>query len=195
VQKEIFKELLNLLGPDEAQAAVEYQNLHQRLTRFFDWNNAQDPMALADETLDRLAKRAAESAMSENVRSDMTEGVRNVSAFALGVARHILQEEARRQLKMTEINQHWRSMELARTQDPDAEAIADALQQCLEKMRPERRRLIEAYYNYTGTEKIRMHQQLAETEGLSLNALRNRALRTRQELETCIRRRLGKNIS
>lgn len=186
MQKETFKELLNLLSPDEAQAAVEYQNLHQRLTRFFDWNNAQDPMALADETLDRLAKRAAESAMSE--------GVRNVSAFALGVARHILQEEARRQLKMTEINQHWRSMELARAQDAGSEAIEDALHHCLEKMQPERRRLIEAYYNYTGAEKIRMHQQLAEAEGLSLNALRNRALRTRQELEACISRRLGKNI-
>jgi DNA-directed RNA polymerase specialized sigma24 family protein len=194
VQKETLKELLNLLSPDEAQAAVEYQNLHQRLTRFFDWNNAQDPMALADETLDRLAKRAAESAMSEGVPSAMNEGVRNVSAFALGVARHILQEEARRQIKMTEINQHWRSMELARTHDPDADAVEDALQHCLGKMPPERRRLIEAYYNYTGAEKIRMHQQLAEAEGLSLNALRNRALRTRQELETCIRRRLGKNI-
>ena len=194
MQKETFKELLNLLSPDEAQAAVDYQNLHQRLTRFFDWNNAQDPMALADETLDRLAKRAAEPAMSEGVRSAVNEGVRNVSAFALGIARHLLQEEARRQIKMTEINQHWRSMELARAQDPDSEAVEDALQKCLEKMQPERRRLIEAYYNYTGPEKIRMHQQLAEANGLSLNALRNRALRTRHELEACIRRRLEKNI-
>ena len=187
-------ELLKLLSPDEAQAAVEYQNLHQRLTRFFDWNNAQDPMALADETLDRLAKRAAESAMSEGAQSAANEGVRNVSAFALGVARHLLQEEARRKIKMAEINQHWRSMELARAKDPDTEALEAALLQCLENMPPERRRLIEAYYNYGGAEKIRMHQQLAEAEGLSLNALRNRALRSRQELEACIRRRLGKNI-
>jgi DNA-directed RNA polymerase specialized sigma24 family protein len=185
VHKETFKELLNLLDPDQAQAAVEYQNLHQRLARFFEWNNAQDPMALADETLDRLAKRASESAI--------TEGVRNVSGFALGVARHLLQEDARRQLKMAEISRHWRSMELARTEDPDNEVLDDALQHCLKKMSPERRRLIEAYYNYDGGEKIKIHQQLAEAEGLSLNALRNRALRTRQELETCIRRQLGKN--
>jgi DNA-directed RNA polymerase specialized sigma24 family protein len=186
VHKETLNELLNLLGPDEAQAAVEYHNLHQRLTRFFDWNNVHDPMALADEALDRLAKRAAEPGMNE--------GVQNVSAFALGIARHLLQEETRRQVKMAEIARHWRAMELARTTEPASEALEDALQHCLGRMRPERRRLIEAYYSYSDAEKIKMHQQLAETEGLSLNALRNRALRTRQELETCIRRHLGKNI-
>jgi DNA-directed RNA polymerase specialized sigma24 family protein len=186
VQKETFKELLNLLHSDEAQAAVEYRNLHQRLARFFDWNNVQDPMALADEAMDRLAKRAAESASNE--------AVHNVSAFALGVARHLLQEEARRQLKMAEIGRHWRAMESTRTQEPETEALEDALQQCLGKMQPERRRLVEAYYSYSSSEKIKMHQQLAEAEGLSLNALRNRALRARQELEACIRRQLGKNI-
>jgi DNA-directed RNA polymerase specialized sigma24 family protein len=185
VHKETLKELLGLLHPDEAQAAVEYQNLHQRLARFFAWNNAQDPTALADEALDRLAKRAAESTLNE--------GVRNVSAFALGVARHLLQEEARRQLKMVEISRHWQAMESARTREPEAEALEDALQHCLGKMKPERRRLVEAYYSYSGSEKIKTHQQLAEAEGLSLNALRNRALRARQELETCIRGQLEKN--
>ena len=151
MHKETLKDLLNLLHPDEAQAALEYQNLHQRLTRFFEWNNAQDPMALADETLDRLAKRASESAI--------TEGVRNVSGFALGVARHLLQEDARRQLKMAEISRHWRAMELARTGEPDSEALDDALQHCLKKMSPERRRLIEAYYNYNGSEKTKIDRK------------------------------------
>jgi DNA-directed RNA polymerase specialized sigma24 family protein len=182
----MFKELLTLLHPNEAQAAVEYQNLHQRLSRFFEWNNAQDPAALADEALDRLAKRAAES--------NMEDGVRNVSAFALGVARHLLQEEARRQLKMVEISRHWQSMESTRTQEPESEALDDALQHCMAKLKPERRRLVEAYYSYEGGEKIKMHQQLAAAEGLSLNALRNRALRARQELETCIRKQLERNI-
>jgi DNA-directed RNA polymerase specialized sigma24 family protein len=184
VQREMLNELLSLLHTDEAQAAVEYHNLHQRLTRFFDWNNAQDPMALADEAIDRLAKRASDQSK--------TEGVQHISAFALGIARHMLQEEARRQQKMAEINRHWRAMELVRTRETEAEAIEDALRQCLEKMQPDRRRLIEAYYNYNPSEKIKIHQQLAESEGLSLNALRNRAMRARQELEACIRRQLGK---
>jgi DNA-directed RNA polymerase specialized sigma24 family protein len=185
VQKETLKELLNLLHPDEAKAAVEYHNLHQRLTRFFDWNNAQDPMALADEAIDRLAKRATDQ--------DKNDNVQHISAFALGIARHMLQEEGRRQLKMVEISRHWQAMESARIQETEAEVMDDALQQCLAKMRPERRRLIEAYYNSSGAEKIKKHQQLADSEGLSLNALRNRALRARQELEACIRKQIGGN--
>jgi DNA-directed RNA polymerase specialized sigma24 family protein len=186
VQKESLKQLLSLLHPDEAQAAVEYQNLHQRLARFFDWNNAQDPAALADEALDRLARRATDPAARE--------GVKNLSAFALGIARHLLQEESRRQQKMVDISRHWQVIESARTREPETEALDEALQHCLAAMRPERRRLIEAYYSYSESEKIKTHQQLAEAEGLSLNALRNRALRTRQELEICIRRRLGEKL-
>jgi DNA-directed RNA polymerase specialized sigma24 family protein len=186
VQNNPLKELLTLLHSDEAQAALEYQKLHQRLARFFDWNNVQDPTALADEALDRLGRRAAEPGAKE--------GVQNLSAFALGIARHLLQEEGRRQQKMVEISRHWRAMELVRTQEPESGELEETLEDCLAKMRPERRHLIEAYYSYAGAEKIKMHQQLAEAEGLSLNALRNRALRTRQDLEACIRRRLGKNI-
>jgi DNA-directed RNA polymerase specialized sigma24 family protein len=186
VQKEMLKELLSLLHPDEAQAAVEYHNLHQRLTRFFDWNNAQDPAALADEAIDRLAKRATQPGINN--------GVHNLAAFALGVARHLLQEQARRQQKIAEISRHWQAMESTRAYEPESEALDDALRHCLEKMRPERRRIIEAYYSYEGSEKIRAHQQLAETEGLSLNALRNRALRARQELEICVRKQLGRKI-
>jgi DNA-directed RNA polymerase specialized sigma24 family protein len=182
----MFKELLSLLHPDATQAAVEYHNLHQRLTRFFEWNNVLDPLSLADEALDRLAKRATEPGLDE--------GVHNLSAFALGIARHLLQEERRRQLKMAEVGRHWHATESSRTPEPESEALEEALQRCLGKMQPERRRLIEAYYGYTEGEKIKRHQQLAETEGLSLNALRNRALRARQELETCIRRQLGRNI-
>jgi DNA-directed RNA polymerase specialized sigma24 family protein len=186
VQKEMFKELLNLLNPDEAKAAVEYHNLHQRLTRFFDWNNGQDPMALADEVLDRLAKRAVEP--------DVKEGVRNTSAFALGIARHLLQEEVRRQIKMAEISRHWQAMESTRIQETESEPLDNALQHCLGKMQPERRSVVEAYYCFEGAEKIKVRQRLAEAEGLSLNALRNRALRARQDLEKCMRKRLGKNI-
>ena len=54
MHRETLKQLLHLLDPDERQAAVEYRKLHERLTRFFEWNNVEDPMALADETIDRL---------------------------------------------------------------------------------------------------------------------------------------------
>jgi DNA-directed RNA polymerase specialized sigma24 family protein len=183
VHKETLKQLLDLLDPDEHQAAMEYRKLHERLTRFFEWNNVEDPTALADEAIDRLGKRAAEA--------DLKGGVRDVSAFALGVARHILQEEARRRQKMADISRHWKLQEP--TLSSEAEEMEDALQHCLAKMQPERRKLLETYYVYSGGEKATMHQKLAQQHGLSINALRNRALRARQELEASMRRYLKEN--
>lgn len=183
MQRETLKQLLDLLDPDEQQAAVEYRKLHERLTRFFEWNHAEDPTALADETIDRLGRRAVEV--------DAKGGVRNVSAFALGVARHILQEEARRQAKSVEISQHWNTHHSAASSE--AEEMAQALQHCLARMQQERRTLLEKYYLYSGGEKASMHQKLAQEYGLSINALRNRAMRARQELEVSMRRYLKEN--
>jgi DNA-directed RNA polymerase specialized sigma24 family protein len=183
VHRETLKQLLDLLGSDERQAAVEYRKLHERLTRFFEWNHVEDPMALADETIDRLGRRATEV--------DIKGGVRDVSAFALGVARHILQEESRRQAKNAEISRHWKIHQPVVSSE--AEEMADALQHCLAKMQPDRRKLLETYYVYSGNEKAGMHQKLAQKYGLSINALRNRAMRARQELETSMRRYLKEN--
>jgi len=183
VHRETLKQLLDLLGPDEQQAAAEYRKLHERLSRFFEWNHVEDPMALADEVIDRLGKRATET--------EIKGGVHDVSAFALGVARHILQEEARRQQKKIEISRYWKIHESALSSE--SVEMEDALQHCLAKMQPDRRRLLEAYYVYSGNEKAKVHQELALQHGLSINALRNRVLRSRQELEASIRKYLKKN--
>ena len=184
VHREMLKKILDLLDPGEQQAAVEYRKLHERLARFFEWNNVEDPMSLADEAIDRLGKRATEA--------DVNGGVHSAFAFALGIARHLLQEEARHQQKRAEISRHWKVHESASSLE--AEEMENALQHCLAQIRPERRQLIEAYYAYSGNEKAKMHRKLAEEHGLSINALRNRALRARQELESSMREYLKKNI-
>jgi RNA polymerase sigma factor (sigma-70 family) len=176
----MLKGLLSLLHPDEQQAAVEYRKLHERLVRFFDWNNVEDSLALADEAIDRLAKRAGEAGIER--------GVRNASSFALGVARHLLQEEARRRQQEMELSRHLKEEARAATLHWESRPMEDALQECLLRMPRDRRELIKAYYTYGGGEKAKAHQELAERLGLSLNSLRNRALRARQELETCIRK-------
>ena len=71
--------------------------------------------------------------------------------------------------------------------------MEDALQYCLAKMQSDRRKLLEAYYVYSGNEKAKMHQKLAQEHGLSINALRNRAMRALQELEASMRKYLKEN--
>jgi DNA-directed RNA polymerase specialized sigma24 family protein len=184
LQKETLDKILNLLGPSQEEAAVEYRRLHQRLTRFFEWNGVPDPMALADEAIDRLAKRGAEEGAEEVIL--------NPSAFALGIGRLLLQEEARRQQKKMEAMRHLEAQ--GSDSASEAEAMDRALQHCLAKLQTETRNLLEQYYLHRGGEKVKLHQRLAAERGLTVNALRNRALRGRQELEACMRAYLGESL-
>ena len=182
MRREAFGKLLDLLNPDEETAAIEYRKLHQRLSRFFEWNSVEDPDALADKAIDRLCRRVGED--------NAVEPVRNPSSFALGIARLLLQEETRRQQRQTEAERYWEIRDPVSS--PEVEEMDKALQHCLAKLPPERRALIEKYYANGETKKARLHQELADNLGLTINALRNRALRARQDLEACMRRFLEK---
>jgi DNA-directed RNA polymerase specialized sigma24 family protein len=56
-------------------------------------------------------------------------------------------------------------------------------------MKKEQRDLLLAYYRSTGRAKIEHHRELAAGLGLTVNALRNRLMRARMELDTCVRPR------
>jgi hypothetical protein len=179
VRENTLRRLLDLLDPDPASAALEYKRLHERVSRYFEWNSVEDPTALADEAMDRLADRASRSAVEGSAR------IQNASAFLLGVARLLLQEDLRRRQKRAVAVREWSARE--HTAGPQAEIMDRALAHCLAGMPVDRRALLEQYYAQSGSEKIQRRQKLAQNLGLTLNALRNRALRARQELEDKIR--------
>jgi DNA-directed RNA polymerase specialized sigma24 family protein len=179
VRENTLRRLLEMLDPDPASAALEYKRLHERVSRYFEWNSVEDPTALADEAMDRLADRAS--------RSDVEEGapIQNASAFLLGVARLLLQEDLRRRQKKVVAAREWSARE--HTSGNEAEIMDRALAHCLAGMPADRRTLLEQYYAHSGSEKIQRHQKLAQDLGPTLNALRNRASRARRELEEEIR--------
>ena len=75
---------------------------------------------------------------------------------------------------------------------PEAEPRADCLARCLEELPPEGRRLILGYYSVEGRSTIETRKLMAESLGLTENALRSRAQRIRDRLERCIGRCLGR---
>ena len=178
MNREVLDKVLCLLDPDKEQAALEYARLHERLTRFFEWNNANDPRALADEALDRLGRRG--------LSADAETGVRSASSFALGIARYLLQEERRRQSRDAEARRSWAAA-TGESSSAELEKMDEAMQRSLAKMKPDNRKLLEAYYRHTASQKIKAHRNLASQYGLSLNALRNRVFRLRKELESSVR--------
>ncbi len=71
------------------------------------------------------------------------------------------------------------------------EAMDEALEHCLAKLSQERRRLLLEYYTYSGNDKVKKRQRLTDELGLTVNSLRNRVLRARQDLEACMRNSLS----
>lgn len=172
-----FAGLLAALHPDRDQAALRYEELHERLVRIFIWERAIDPETLADEALTRLARRLAEG-----------EPIQNIPAFLNGIARNLLKEEANRR----HLRQPLPDLP-APPPNPNVERHHLALEHCMAGWEPDKRELLLAYYQGDHAARIRNRQELAARLGIDLNALRNRALRLRERLEICIRKQLDRD--
>jgi len=160
-----FDLLLAALDADRAAASAKYEKLRWKLINLFAWERCEAPEELADEALDRLARK-------------LTEGVelQSPDQYVVGIARRMLLEQQRASyLKQTAL----RALRyFGGRNSRDAELLQSA-ERCMAKLPPENLDLIERYY---GEDRDVLAGQL----GISVNALRNRALRIREKLLDCI---------
>jgi DNA-directed RNA polymerase specialized sigma24 family protein len=168
--------LLASLTPDPEQAGARYEAVRLALVKFFDWQGAALAEDLADETLNRVARKLDEG-----------ETLRDVPTFCHGVARLVLLEYRRtsvqRQVDIEEITPVAAPTEI---DEPDERRAC--LDGCLSELPVESRQLILRYYRDDRQQKIDARAALAAQLGLPLNALRSRAQRIRDRLEQCVKR-------
>ena len=167
--------LLERLGPDREAAGVEYHSLRERLLDYFDCKGVQRPESAADETLDRVARRLDEG-----------EPIEGVQPYAYGVARYVLLERLRSQLREQRASAG-AAQEWLVPPDPAEEARITNLTRCLEALPPDDRALIIAYYEIAGGPHREGRKLQAERLGISYEALKTRAHRLRGRLESCLR--------
>src|SRR6185295_2245172 len=142
--------LLRRLGPEPEAAGARYEALRRRLIDLFAWERSETPEDLADETLNRLARR-----LSEGVTIDS-----GIARYAFGIARLLLQEDVRarrtRDAALRELPLRGRPAEVSDT--------LRLLLQCLDELPAQSRDLIERYYRDG-------RSGLAEALGVTVNAL------------------------
>jgi hypothetical protein len=175
--------LLQRLDSDPANAWEKYRNLRCRLVKFFEWNQCAFPEELADEVLDRVAKKPTD------------EEIRDVTEFVIGVARYVRLEGHKRNQRESHIDDRPGGEEsLADPRDREQEIVSaldseirlDALRQCLDNLKATDRALALDYYS-AEDEKQKVHRQkLASGAGITMIALRVRANRLRAKLEECV---------
>jgi DNA-directed RNA polymerase specialized sigma24 family protein len=155
--------------------------LHFRLVTYFRIRFPAEAEALADETIDRLARRLQDGTP-----------VKNLAAYALGIARFVVLETNARQRKERDAAREMlQRMELG-PDEPDPLLLL--LRRCLSGFDADSAQLIMNYYALDpGIDRIEQRRKLARRLGMSRNALRNRALRIRIALEKRLRAQLAQD--
>jgi DNA-directed RNA polymerase specialized sigma24 family protein len=169
LKQEDLDRLLSWLDPEPEQAGLTYEKIRWRLVAILASRGCTCPEELADETIDRVARRVLD------IR-DSYVGDRAI--YFLGVMNNVHHEYLKRP-----------AMPRPPEPDDDVEAKENThlcLEKCLDKLSPNSRRMIEQYYAEDRRAKIDLRKRIAAELGIGLGTLRLRALRIRDKLQMCI---------
>jgi len=173
---ESFEALLRRLAPNRDRAGQIYEEIRDRLVRLFEWRGCANTEELADETINRVARRLAEG---------VEVGPNRELSYFVGVAHLVYSEVVRREAR--------RKIALARQPVPPCTAAPteesprlDCLHRCLETLSPQQRHLVLSYHAVDAS--TASSQALSKELGLPVNALRIRVHRLCRKLQTCVER-------
>ena len=176
-----WKMLLQCLDKDPEQAGQKYEKIRGKLIRLFEWKNFHHPEDLADETINRVARRIEEGL---EIRAA------DPAAYFYQVARLVTKEEFRGLKRWTQAmmeHEHHRKITSAPPEETDARL--GCLRRCVAALPPDQRDLILKYHAVDSKHRIPQRRQLALQLKIPLNALRIRACRIRSRLEDCVEKR------
>jgi len=170
-----FERFLSVLAAEREAAGEQYELVRLKLVKYFELRMSANPDDLADETIDRVARRLAGG---ERIESP------EVMRYVYGVARNVLLESWKNELRQKKsafvpaAGEH--------DDQENAELQLDCFQECLGKIPEENRALLLRYYQHTGRAKIDDRLALARQLTIPANALRIRIHRIKAELQGCM---------
>ena len=180
IPPESLEETLAWLNPDRGVAATIYVQLRHDLAKLFSYKGCADPEGLTDEVFDRVAKKLND--VRPNYKGDPRHYFR---AVANNLVKET-QKKAKNQVSLEGIDPP--EQKTTATEEETAAEREECLHSCLQKLSPENRKLIVAYYAKEKQAKIDSRNELAQQLGISLETLRVKVYRIRVSLLECIER-------
>jgi RNA polymerase sigma factor (sigma-70 family) len=165
--QDAFDQFLQWLDPDREQAGSKYEAIRRRLIRIFTCRGCQDPEDLADETINRVARKVQE--INANYVGDP-------ALYFYGVARNVYLEHVKKRPAPLPVPDP----------DPVREQDYECLEKCLAGLTPANREMVLDYYRQEKQAKIDHRKLLAQRLGIAPNALRIRLHRVRAALQECM---------
>jgi DNA-directed RNA polymerase specialized sigma24 family protein len=185
LQEQTFRRLLAWLDQGGNTNGQSYLAIRERLLGYFDRKNCLHADELADETLNRVARRLDEE--GGNIETEVP------AKYCYIVARFVFMEYLRTNEKeLAALDDLGRQEHALSPEDRDQEErMLECLDRCSAKLEPSQRKLIFGYYSGEQRVKIENRRSLAQTLSISVNALSIRACRIRDRLEKCVKECLG----
>lgn len=184
LSSEAFRRFLEWLDEGADSGGQKYLEMRGRLVAYFDRKNCPNADELADETLNRAARRLEEEGKIEGDAP---------AKYCYIVAKFVFMEYLRGAKKenvpLDDVLRTEKALELA-VEQSDEKEIKEKMLVCLEdctgKLEPASRDIIIRYYYGEERVKIENRRSLAAGLGISMNALTIRACRIRDKLESCV---------
>jgi len=178
-----FQRLLNWLDGATNSEGQKYLEMRRRLVAYFDRKNCATPDDLADETLDRVARRLEE----ENISTAEAP-----AKYCYIMARFVFMEHLRLSRQEgnlasdLERNSTEAMSDFSQAPDEKNDRLS-CMEECINQLQPADREIMLGYYVGKGREKIESRRSLAQRLSITSNALSIRACRIRDRLENCVR--------
>ena len=176
-----FRRLLAWLDEGTDSDGRNFLEMRRRLVAFFDRKNCLNADELADETLNRVARRLEEEGKIES---------ETPAKYCYITARFVFMESLREQEKQTiSLDEVPESRQLAaeKTEEKERrERLLTCLEQCTDQLEAANREIILRYYFGEERVKIENRRALAASLDITVNALSIRAFRIRDRLEACV---------
>ena len=190
--RDAFQRFLEWIDEGTDSRGEKYLEMRRRLVSYFDRKNCVSPHELADETLNRVARR-----LEEEGEISTTTPARYCYTVAKFVFLEHLRSFENRQSSLDDVttSSHL-SLDPAAVIELEAirnrkELMLECLETCLNRLDEGNRELISQYYQGEQRQKIENRRALASRLGLTSNALTIRACRVREKLETCVTKCCG----
>ncbi len=168
--EDVLAKFLIWLNPDPNQAGEKYEEIRRRLIKIFACRGCNCAEDLADETINRVARKVSEIAETY---------VGDPALYFYGVAHYVHHEFLRK--KPDPQPPPPLADESSRTEEE-----YECLEQCMESLPARSKELFLQYSQEEKGAKIEHRKQLAQQLGIPLNALRIRACRIRAHLQACV---------
>ena len=187
-----FQRLLDWLDAGAISDGRNYLEMRERLVVYFDRKNCLAPDEMADETLNRVARRLDEEGKIES---------ETPAKYCYITARFVFMESLRAKNKndvplddvLRQLPDSLAASESEKEEKETKEKMLACLERCTGKLEAANRDIIFSYYFGEERAKIENRRALAEKLGITTNALTIRACRIRDKLEICVGECAGEN--